>query len=69
MPQKMPWLLMLLLGVQFLSAEIIEKIQIEGNKKVSRETVQFYIKSRPGGIYDEQKLKDDFKVLWETGFF
>ena len=69
MLKKLPWLVMLLLGAQFLSAEIIEKIQIEGNKKVSRETVQFYIKSRPGGIYDEEKLKDDFKVLWETGFF
>lgn len=61
--------MMLLLVVHFLSAEIIEKIQIEGNKKVSLETVQFYIKSHPGGVYDEQKLKDDFKILWETGFF
>ena len=69
MLKKLPWLVMLLLGAQFLSAEIIEKIQIEGNKKVSLETVQFYIKSRQGGIYDEEKLKDDFKILWETGFF
>ena len=27
------------------------------------------MKSRQGGIYDEDKLKEDFKVLWETGFF
>jgi outer membrane protein insertion porin family len=69
MLKKLPWLVILLLGAQFINAEIIEKIQIEGNKKVSHETVQFYLKSRPGGIYDEEKLKDDFKVLWETGFF
>ena len=49
MLKKLPWLVMILLGAQFLSAEIIEKIQIEGNKKVSLETVQFYMKSRQGG--------------------
>jgi outer membrane protein insertion porin family len=69
MLKRMPWLVLLLLGAQFLNADIIERIQIEGNKKVSRETIQFYMKSREGGIYDEQKLKDDFKALWETGFF
>lgn len=69
MLKKLPWLLVLLLAVQFLGAEVIEEIQIEGNKKVSRETVQFYIKSRVNGIYDEEKLKEDFKILWETGFF
>ncbi len=69
MLKKLPWLVMLLLAVQFLSADVIEEIQIEGNKKISRETVQFYIKSRPGGIYDQEKLREDFKVLWETGFF
>ena len=69
MLKKLPWLVMLLLAVQFLSADVIEEIQIEGNKKISRETVQFYIKSRQGGIYDQEKLREDFKVLWETGFF
>jgi outer membrane protein insertion porin family len=69
MLKKLPWLLLALLLVQFLGAETIGEIQIEGNKKVSRETVQFYIKSRPGGIYDEEKLKEDFNTLWETGFF
>jgi len=69
MLKKLPWLVMLLLAAQFLGAEIIEEIRIEGNKKVSRETVQFYMKSRQGGIYDEDKLKEDFTILWETGFF
>ncbi|MCX6557396.1 MAG: outer membrane protein assembly factor BamA [Candidatus Aminicenantes bacterium] len=69
MLKKLPWLMLALLLVQFLGAEIIEEIRIEGNKKVSRETVQFYIKSRSGGIYDNDKLKEDFKTLWETGFF
>ncbi|HUU04514.1 MAG TPA: outer membrane protein assembly factor BamA [Patescibacteria group bacterium] len=69
MLKKLPLLVMVLLGTQFLGADIIQKIQVEGNKKVSRETIQFYMKSREGGVYDAQKLKDDFKALWETGFF
>jgi outer membrane protein insertion porin family len=69
MLKKLPWLVMVLLGAQFLGADIIQKIQVEGNKKVSRETIQFYMKSREGGIYDAQKLKDDFQALWGTGFF
>jgi len=69
MIKKFSLLCLLVFFVQILSAEVIEDIKIEGNKKISRETVQFYIKSRPGSIYDEEKLKEDFKVLWETGFF
>jgi outer membrane protein insertion porin family len=52
-----------------LHAEIIERIQIEGNKKVSKDTIQFYMKSKEEGPYIEDKIKDDFKALWETGFF
>lgn len=69
MLKKLPWLLMVWLAAQFLGADIIQRIQVEGNKKVSRETIQFYMKSREGGIYDVQKLKDDFQALWGTGFF
>ena len=52
-----------------LHGEMIEKIQIEGNKKVSKDTIEFYMKSKAEGPYLEDKLKDDFKALWETGFF
>jgi outer membrane protein insertion porin family len=69
MLRKMPWLLMVLLSAQLLCADIIERIQVEGNRKVSRETIQFYMKSREGGVYDPEKLKEDFKSLWDTGFF
>ena len=39
MLKKLAWLAMILLGAQFLGADIIQKIQVEGNKKVSRETI------------------------------
>jgi len=60
--------LILLLGLA-LYPEIIEKIEIEGNKKVSRDTVLFYMKSREKGLYSSTILKDDFNSLWKTGFF
>lgn len=53
----------------FLQAEMIQKISVEGNERVSRETVLFYMKSREGSVYSEEMLRDDFKSLWGTGFF
>ncbi|MEW6456115.1 MAG: outer membrane protein assembly factor BamA [Acidobacteriota bacterium] len=60
----------LFFAISFLSAEtLIEKIEIIGNKKVSRDTIMFYIKSKEKEVYDEELLREDFKSLWNTGFF
>ncbi|HOW43766.1 MAG TPA: outer membrane protein assembly factor BamA [Candidatus Aminicenantes bacterium] len=69
MAKKLPWLVLMLLVAPCLRADSIEKIEIEGNRKVSRETIQFYMKSREGGVYDPDKLKEDLQSLWATGFF
>lgn len=52
-----------------ISTETIEKILLEGNQKVSRDTVLFYMKSKENGLYSEALLREDFKNLWKTGFF
>ncbi len=52
-----------------LSAEEIEKVLIEGNQRVSAETFKFYIKSREGQEFSEERLLRDFQSLWQTGFF
>ncbi len=59
----------LLLVNVFLCADIIEKIIVEGNKKVSRDTVLFYMKTAEKAVYSPEKLREDFKSLWKTGFF
>jgi len=59
----------MMLIATFLAAENIEKIILEGNKKVSQDTILFYMKSRENGIYSEELLRDDFQALWKTGFF
>ncbi len=49
--------------------EIIERIEVYGNERISRETIIYYLSSREGDYYNEALLKRDFKVLWSTGFF
>ncbi|MDI6845746.1 MAG: outer membrane protein assembly factor BamA [Candidatus Saccharicenans sp.] len=49
--------------------EIIERIEVYGNDRISRETIIYYLSSREGDYYNEALLKRDFKVLWSTGFF
>ncbi len=69
MKRVLSGLIFLLLLVVALIPETIEKILIEGNKKVSRDTVLFYMKSRENGLFSESVLKNDFESLWKTGFF
>lgn len=52
-----------------LTGNTIEKIVIEGNKKVSRDTILFYMKSSEKGLFSAGVLREDFKTLWKTGFF
>ncbi len=49
--------------------EMVEKIEIIGNERVTRETVLYYLSSKEGDYYSEELLRRDFRVLWSTGFF
>jgi outer membrane protein insertion porin family len=49
--------------------DVVEKIEIVGNERVTRETIMYYISSREGDYFNEDLLKRDFKILWSTGFF
>jgi outer membrane protein insertion porin family len=49
--------------------EMVEKIEIVGNERVTRETVLYYLSSREGDFYSEELLRRDFRTLWSTGFF
>ena len=46
----------------------IERIEIANNQFLQKETLLFYIATKPGDPYDERKLREDFKRLWDTGF-
>jgi outer membrane protein insertion porin family len=43
----------------------IERIDIRGNRRIKEEDVRFYIQSRPGDVYDEERLQLDLKALYK----
>jgi outer membrane protein insertion porin family len=58
-----------LLPLSVFAQDTIEKIEIVGNDRVTRETILYYLSSREGDYLSQDSLKRDFKVLWSTGFF
>jgi len=68
--KKLVWLLIpLLLPLALAGQERIEKIEIVGNDRLTRETILYYLTSREGDYFNEDSLRRDFRVLWSTGFF
>jgi outer membrane protein insertion porin family len=68
--KKLVWLLVPLFLPLFLAGqERIEKIEIVGNDRVTRETILYFLTSREGDYFNEDALRRDFRVLWSTGFF
>ena len=57
------------LGLALGGQERVEKIEISGNERVTRETILYYLTVQTGAPYDEEALRRDFRVLWSTGFF
>jgi outer membrane protein insertion porin family len=47
----------------------IERIEIVGNRRISKDTLLARIFSRPGDVYSEEGLRRDFLALWNTQFF
>jgi outer membrane protein insertion porin family len=68
--KKLVLALLLVLLPGFLAAqEILEKIEIVGNDRVTPETIQYYLTVREGDFYVTDQFRRDFRVLWTTGFF
>ncbi len=49
--------------------ELIQEIQIHGNRRIPAETVRARIFTRAGDVYDTAALQRDFHSLWNTVFF
>jgi outer membrane protein insertion porin family len=48
--------------------EIVERVDIMNNQYIQKETLLYYVSTKPGERYDERRLRDDFRRLWDTGF-
>ena len=49
--------------------DVINAIEVHGNRGVPAEAVRAHIFSRPGDIYDPAAIERDFNSLWNTGYF
>ena len=63
------FLLLLSAPLSVFGQDVLEKIEIVGNDRVTRETILYYLSSREGDYYNEDLLRKDLRVLWSTGFF
>ncbi len=61
--------LYLILFSSFLSAEVINKIEIEGNERISDETVKVYGEVSLNQNIDNAKINEIIKNLYSTNFF
>ncbi len=62
-------LLFITLFSSYALAEVVTKIQIEGNKRVSSETVKIYGGIKKGANYSESDLNKILTNLYSTNFF
>jgi len=62
-------IVLIFLSSFLLSSDVIKRIIISGNKKVSKDTFLFYMKSKVDREYYPEQLRKDFRTLWGTGFF
>ncbi len=62
----------LVLSPQVVAAEeaapTVVAVEVAGNQYLQQETLLFYISTKPGQAYDERRLRQDFRRLWDTGF-
>ena len=62
-------ILLIVLPGLLSAQEILEKIEIVGNDRVTAETILYYLTVREGDSYVTDQFRRDFRVLWSTGFF
>ena len=51
------------------AGQIIEEIQVNGNRRIPTETVRSRIYTRVGDVYDESALQRDLRSIWNSGYF
>ena len=60
---------LILLKTTNISAEIISDLRVEGNNRVSNETIYIFSKIKRGDDVSNTDLNDALKRLYETNFF
>jgi outer membrane protein insertion porin family len=51
------------------AGQLIEDIDVSGNRRIPTETVKSRIYTRVGDVYDETALQRDLRSVWNSGYF
>src|SRR5437868_6945339 len=49
--------------------QVVETVDIQGNRRLRDDDLLYYIKTRPGDVYDPAALERDLKELLSLNFF
>ncbi|HSM85806.1 MAG TPA: POTRA domain-containing protein, partial [Candidatus Limnocylindrales bacterium] len=58
-----------MLGFAQQGGQIIQDIDVIGNRRIPKESITSRIYTKPGDIYDEAALQRDLRSVWNTGYF
>jgi outer membrane protein insertion porin family len=47
---------------------VVASVDIRGNNYLQKDTMLYYVSTKAGDRYDERRVKEDFRRLWDTGF-
>ena len=56
-------------GTEQSQRPMIERIDIRGNRRIPEDTIRFYIQSRPGEVFDQNRIELDLRALYKSNFF
>jgi outer membrane protein insertion porin family len=56
-------------GTEQSQRAMIERIDIRGNRRIPEDTIRFYIQSRPGEVFDQNRIEMDLRALYKSNFF
>jgi len=62
-------ILLLLSCLGFAQQQVIESVEIHGNRRIPADTIRSRIFTREGDVYDPAALERDFNSLWNTGYY
>ena len=51
------------------TGQVIQEIDVKGNRRIPKETILAHVYTHPGDIYDATSLERDMRSVWSTGYF
>jgi hypothetical protein len=57
------------IDVNKAAGRLIEVLDFMGNRRLTKEQIMSWIKSRPGDVYDNEQVQKDFRAILATGNF